>query len=181
MASKAIDLFEAYEQDKLPRDEAYIVSSFFSSNTTYSKYEIVSYSAVKAIFRTDEGLTFQSNGKKIYVLIEPAGYPNKSVEPYIRTSSDQVPLRFSEMTILTAKNQSRVMVSKNAVQSYSSFTVMRPSGINFALLFYKLPDVFDTMQIFFEKTFNKEAAVPQHDAQKVAKTVIDEVRTEMVW
>jgi hypothetical protein len=181
MASKAIDLFEAYGQDKLPRDEAFIVSSFFSPNTTYSKYEIVSYSGVKAIFLTDEGLTFQSNGKKIHVLIEPPTYASKPIEPYLRISEEQIPLRFSELDIYTTKNQSKIMISRNAVMSYSSFTVMRPSGINFALLFYRIPDVFDTMKIFFEKTFNKEAAVPQHDAQKVAKIVVDLASTQLVW
>lgn len=181
MASKAMDLFEAYEQDKLPRDEAYIVSSFFSNNSAYSKYEIVSYSGVKAIFRAEDGLTFQTNGKKIHILIEPPAYPNKAIEPYLRTSAEQIPLRFSELNIFTAKNLTKIMVSKEAVMSYSSFTILRPTGINFSLLFYKLPDVFDTMQIFFEKTFNKEAAVPQHDSQKVAKTVVDAVRTQMVW
>lgn len=48
---KAMDLFEAYKQDKLPKDEGYIVSSFFSEQSAYSIYEIISYSGVKANLR----------------------------------------------------------------------------------------------------------------------------------
>ena len=49
---KAIDLFEAYAQNKLPMDEGYIVSSFFKEDSAYSVYEIISYSTVKDIYMT---------------------------------------------------------------------------------------------------------------------------------
>lgn len=179
MASKAMDLFEAYAQDKLPRDEGYIVSSFFSANSAYSKYEIVSYSGVKAIYLTEDGLTFQSNGKKLHILVEPANYPNKAIEPYVRTSADQIPLRFSELDQMVAKNQTRIMVAKNPIMSFSSFTILKPTGINFSLVFYKLPDIYDTLAIFFEKTYNKEAGVPMVDAKKAAKKTVETARTTM--
>ncbi len=181
MASKAMDLFDAYSQDKLPKDEGYIVSSFFSPNSAYSIYEIVSYAGVKAIFVTGDGLTFQSNGKKLFILIEPPNYPHKAIEPYCRSSNEQIPLRFNELDIHVAKNQTKIMQAKKAVMSYSSFTVLKPTGVNFSLVFYKLPDLFDTLKIFFEKTFNKEAGVPQHDAQKVAAITADKVRTQLSW
>jgi hypothetical protein len=50
MSLKAMDLFEAYVQNKLPMDEGYIVTSYFKPESTYSIYEIVSYSAVKDIY-----------------------------------------------------------------------------------------------------------------------------------
>ena len=37
MAEKALDLFQAYQQDKLPREGGYIVSSFFDENSTDRK------------------------------------------------------------------------------------------------------------------------------------------------
>ncbi|QQO07552.1 hypothetical protein [Breznakiella homolactica] len=179
MAVKAMDLFEAYTQDKLPKDQGYIVSSFFAENTAYSKYEIVSYSGVKSIYPTEEGLTFQSNGKKIHVLVEPMSYNYKSMEPYVRNTEDQIPLRFSELDIVTAKNQTRVMMAKNPIESFSSFTILKPTGINFALVFYHLPDLFETLTMFFEKTFNKEAGIPQADATKCAKHLVDTVKKTM--
>jgi hypothetical protein len=171
--AKAMDLFEAYSQDKLPKDQGYIVSSFFSENSAYSIYEIVSYSGVKAIYLTETGLTFQTNGKKLHILIEPASYPNKATEPYVRNNTEQIPKRFSELETIVAKNESRIMISKTPIDSFSSFTILKPSGVNFALVFYNLPDLYDTLNMFFEKTFNKEAGIPQIDARKGAKKVCE--------
>jgi hypothetical protein len=171
MAVKAMDLFEAYAQDNLPKDQGYVVSSFFSNNSAYSIYEVVSYSGVKSIYLTDTGLTFQTNGKKLHILIEPASYPNKAIEPYVRNNTEQIPLRFNELEQLVAKNQTRVMIAKKPIDSFSSFTILKPTGVNFALVFYRLPDLFDTLTMFFEKTFNREAGIPQMDAKKCAKRV----------
>jgi hypothetical protein len=67
MQPKALDLFQAFKSDSLPRDGGYIVSSFFDSTSSYSIYEIVSYDAVKSIHASDEGLTFQSDGLKLFI------------------------------------------------------------------------------------------------------------------
>jgi hypothetical protein len=179
MPVKAMDLFEAYAQDKLPKDQGYVVSSFFSESSAYSIYEIVSYSGVKAIYLTETGLTFQTNGKKLHVLIEPASYPNKAMEPYVRTEKEQIPKRFNELEVITAKNESRIMIAKTPMDSFSAFTILRPTGINFALVFYKLPDLYDSLSVFFEKTFNKEAGIPQIDSKKGAKKVAEIVQKTM--
>jgi hypothetical protein len=179
MAVKAMDLFEAYAQDKLPKDQGYIISSFFSNNSTYSIYEIVSYSGVKSIYLTETGLTFQTNGKKLHILIEPASYPNKAMEPYVRSAQEQIPLRFNELEQIIAKNQSRIMIAKKPIDSFSSFTILKPSGVNFALVFYQLPDLFDSLRVFFEKTFNKEAGIPQVDARKGSQRVAEIVKGTM--
>ena len=63
---RAMDLFEAYAQNKLPMDEGYIVSSFFKEESSYSVYEVISYSAVKDLYMTSDGLTFQTNGKNCF-------------------------------------------------------------------------------------------------------------------
>jgi hypothetical protein len=179
MAIKAMDLFEAYSQDKLPKDQGYIISSFFSDKSAYSIYEVVSYSGVKSIYLTETGLTFQTNGKKLHVLVEPASYPNKAIEPYVRAHTEQIPKRFSELETLTAKNETRVMIAKKPVDSFSSFTILRPTGINFALVFYNLPDIYDTITSFFEKTLNKETGIPQADAKKGAKKISEIVKETM--
>jgi hypothetical protein len=179
MPLKAMDLFEAYSSNKLPKDEGYVVSSFFSANSTYSIYEIVSYTGVKSIYVTDTGLTFQTNGKKLHVLVEPASYPNKAIEPYVRANNEQIPLRFNELEILTTKNQSKIMIGKKAMMSFSSFTILKPTGINFALVFYRMPDMFDTMALFFEKTLNREAGIPQQDAKKSAKRIAATIEQTM--
>ena len=107
MPVKAMDLFDAYSKNALPKDHGYIVSSFFAPNTAYSRYEIVSYTNVKSIYPNEEGLTFQTDGKKLYVLVEPSNYPNKGMEPFVRSSIEKIPLRFSELELFTCKNQDK--------------------------------------------------------------------------
>jgi hypothetical protein len=179
MAVKAMDLFEAYAKNMLPKDQGYVISSFFSNNSVYSKYEVVSYSGVKSIYATEDGLTFQTNGKKLHILIEPASYPFKAIEPYVRNVEDQIPLRFSELDILTAKNQSKMMIAKQPIMSFSSFTILKPKGMNFSLVFYRLDDLFDTLGMFFEKTLNKEAGIPMADAKKGSQKIVETLSTQM--
>src|SRR6056297_1118276 len=120
MAPKALDLFQAYSQDKLPKDGGYIVSSFFQETSSYAKYEVVSYNNVKTIYMTEDGLTFETDGSKLHVLVEPGSFPQKFEEPFRRDTRLQIPHRFSELDIFTAKNQTRVMVSKEPTMSYGS-------------------------------------------------------------
>ena len=181
MATKAMDLFEAFGQDKLPKDQGYIVSSFVNSNTGYTIYEIISYSAVKAIYPDGEGLTFQSSGKKMHILIEPASYPSKAIEPYLRDKVEQIPLRFKELNVHTSKNQIKIYMSKKPIESLSSFTIAKPIGFNITFVFYKLPDLYETLTKFFEQSFNKDAAVPQSDAKKAAKDTVEVVEKQMAF
>ncbi len=179
MAVRAMDLFEAYSRDMLPKDQGYIVSSFFGDTSLYSKYEVVSYSGVKSIYPTEEGLTFQTNGKKLHILVEPASYAFKAIEPYVRNAEDQIPLRFSELDVLTAKNQSKLMISKKPIESFGSFTILKPKGMNFSLVFYQLDDLFNSLGMFFEKTFNQEAGIPMGDAKKGSQMVVETIKNNM--
>jgi len=181
MSVKAMDLFEAYKSDKLPKDQAYIVSSFINSNTGYSIYEVISYSGVKAIYPEGEGLTFQSSGKKMHILIEPASYPKKATEPYLRDKTDQIPLRFSELFLHTCKNQVKIYIAKKPAESLSSFTVAKPKGFNICFVFYQTDTLYDTLGKFFEQTFNKDAAVPLADAKKAAKETVTVVEKLMAF
>jgi hypothetical protein len=178
---KAMDLFDAYSKNNLPSEQGFIVSSFFAANSAYSRYEVVSYNNVKSIYPAENGLTFQTDGKKLHILIEPANYPKKGEEPYIRSSTEQIPHRFSELELHTAKNQSKIYWGKLALMSYTSFTIMKPRGVNFSFIFYNLPDVYDSMTLFFEKTFNKEAGVPLPDAKKASKAIGIKLREQMAW
>ena len=171
MATKAMDLFKAYAQSALPDDGGYIASTFFEETSTYARYELVGYGAVKNIILTEDGLTFQADCTKIFVLCEPPSYIQKHVEPYSRDKEHQIPHRFSELEIITAKNQTKVIISREPVMSYSSFTILRPTGTDFSLIFYNLPDVRETLQKFFEKTLNQEANIPRADAKKAAAAV----------
>ena len=181
MAVKALDLFQAYAQEKLPKDGGYIVSSFFDRNSAYSRYEVVAYSTVKSLYLAEDGLTFQTDGNKLFVLVEPSNYSKKHIEPVSRDSNEQIPHRFSELTIYTAKNQSKIMVSRDPIITYSSFTILKPTGINFALVFFNLPEVDKTLEFFFTETLSKEAGVPAIDAKKASTYVIDGLKKFSIW
>ncbi|MDR2134847.1 MAG: histone H1-like repetitive region-containing protein [Treponema sp.] len=177
--AKAMDLFEAYVQEKLPKDQGYIISSFFSENSAYSIYEIVSYSGVKAIHLTETGLLFQTNGKKLHVLVEPATYPLKATEPVSRNDRERIPKRFNELETIIAKNQTRIMIAKEPIESFASFTVLKPTGINFALVFYNLPDINENLATFFEKSLNMELKIPQSDARAASRVIAGTVEKTM--
>lgn len=181
MPDKALDLFQAFNQNKLPTDGGYIVSTFFSNRSSYAIYEVVGYNGVKSIYASPEGLTFQTDGNKIFVLVEPASYPKKFIEPVSRATGESIPHRFSELDIFSAKNQTKVMVSKKPIETYSSFTILNPAGINFSLVFYNLEDVLETILFFFTQTLHKEASVPTIDAKKAAQLVIDGIKKFGIW
>ena len=181
MAVKAMDLFEAFNQEKLPKDQAYVVSSFINEKTGYAIYEVISYSGVKAIYPEGDGLTFQSSGKKMHILLEPPSYPKKAIEPYLRDKGDHIPLRFKELELITAKNQTKIYLAKKPIESLSSFTVAKPVGLNISFLFYNLPDLYETLAKFFEQTFNKDGGVPQSDAKKAAKMTVEVVEKQMAF
>lgn len=181
MPDKALDLFQAFSQNKLPTEGGYIVSTFFSGSSSYAIYEVVGYNGVKSIYATSEGLTFQADGNKIFVMVEPASYPKKFIEPVSRASGESIPHRFNELDIFTCKNQTKVMVSKEPIVTYSAFTIVKPAGIDFSLVFYNLKDVLDTILFFFTQTLHKEAAVPTIDAKKAAQLVIEGIKKFGIW
>ena len=178
---KVLELFKAYKDGQLPGDGGYIISSFLADTSTYSRYEVVAYSGVKTIVLTEEGLTFQSDGNKMFILAEPASYPQKATEPFRRSAHEHFPHRFSELDIITARNQTKVMVSKTPLLTYGSFTVLKPTGNNFAFIFYNLPDVMETMATFFATTLNNDAGVPKVDAEKTSRLVLEGIMKFTIW
>jgi hypothetical protein len=181
MRERVLELFKAYSDSKLPNDGGYILSSFLDETSPYARYEVVAYSGVKSIYLTEEGLTFQTDGNKLFVLCEPPSYSQKGQEPFRRTVKEQIPLRFSELEILTTRTQTKVMVSKQPLMTYGSFTVLKPSGINVAFLFYNSPEVFDTIAKFFATSLNKQAGVPKSDAAKASQLVVNGLKNFTIW
>ena len=177
----AIDLFKAYGEGKLPQEGGYIVTSFFQENSAYAKYEIVAYNGVKSLYLSEEGLTFQADGNKLFVLAEPATYDHKYLEPFSRDGQHQIPHRFSEVEQVTAANMTRIMLSKQPVIAYYAFTITKPTTLNFSILFYNLPDVFDSIAAYFEKTLTAEANVPAGDAAAASQRIIAGLKRFTIW
>ena len=166
------NLFDAYTQGKLPFAQGYIVSSFFDEKSAYSIYEVVSYAGVKEIYATDTGLTFVTGGKKLYVLVEPDTYRLKHQDPVHRAEGERIPKRYNELDIIIAKNQTKIMNSKMPDETFGSFTILKPSGLNFSIVFYQLPDMYKTLTDFFINTLNRQRKVPEADAKKAAIQIV---------
>jgi len=74
-----------------------------------------------------------------------------------------------------------VMVSKEPNMSYGSFTILRPRGVNFSLVFYNTDEVLDTLAFFFQETLNKETQIPRSDARKAADTIKNSIKKFGIW
>jgi hypothetical protein len=71
------------------------------------------------------------------------------------------------------------MVAKQPLESFGSFTILKPKGMNFSIVFYQLEDLFDSLGLFFEKTFNKEAGIPMADSKTSSQLVVKTMKTFM--
>jgi len=165
------ELFSAYRNSELPTDGGYIVSTFFDETSTYTKYEVTSYNNVKDIFAGEDGLTFQADGQKVFVLVEPANYSKKHVEPTYRSQMEQIPYRFKELDVHTSRRQDKIMVGKEPVMTYGSFTILKSAGANFSYIFFKDDDLIDTIRSFFAKSLWQDARVPKRDAEDASKLI----------
>ena len=165
------ELFKAYYNSELPDDGGYIISSFFDANSTYSRYEVTAYNNVKDIYTSDEGLTFQADGKKLFILIEPANYPQKHTEPSSRDDAHRIPYRFKEVETVISKRRDRIMIGKKPIITYTSFTILKPEGHNFALIFFNTIDLMEVIERFFADTIWRDANVPKIDADKSARII----------
>ena len=180
--ARALELFKAYSDSQLPSDGGYIVSSFLDETSSYARYEVVAYSGVKSIVLTEEGLTFQTDGNKLFVLSEPPSYAQKAhgAFPPDRQGADPAPVLRAGCPH-HAQPDARSWSARSRCMTYGSFTILKPSGINFSFVFYNLPDVFDTVLKFFATTLNKEAAVPKSEAEKAAKLVVEGLKKFTIW
>lgn len=177
--AKVDDLFTAYNNNELPTDGGYIVSTFFDDTSTYTKYEVTSYNNVKDIYPNEEGIVFQADGYKIFVLVEPANYSSKHIEPAYRDAFHKIPYRTKELDVYTSKRQDRIMIGKEPVVTYTSFTVLKSRGNNFSYIMHRTDDLLPAVKNFFVKSMWKDARVPRADAEKVADAVVASFRRIM--
>ena len=177
--AKIMDLFDAYRKGEFPTDGGYILSNFFDNNSNYTRIEMISYGNVKDIYTNDQGITFQADGLKLFVLVEPSSYSQKHTEPSYRDDRHRIPYRFKEVDTYVTKRQTKIMVGKEPVETYTSFTVMNESGLNQSFVVFKDDNIGPSMNNYFNQVLWKNVNIPRTDAQKAAE-MIDQYIPKMI-
>jgi hypothetical protein len=176
---KSLNLFDALAQNSLPKEKGYIVSSFLQARSSYYILEVISFTGIQTIKRVETGLVFQANGKKLHILIEPSNYPLKAIEPAHRNENELIPKRFSELEIVTAKNQTRIMVAKEPAEIFASFTVLKPAAGNFSVFFFNAPEILGNLSNFFENVFTQQMNIHLSDAKLASRLIANTVEKTM--
>lgn len=165
------ELFGAYLRNGLPMQGGYIFCSFFDPKSTYTRYEVTAYNNVKDIYLKESLLTFLADGRKLYVLVEPANYPKKFTEPSLRDDAHRIPYRFKEVEIYVSRRQDRIMIGKKPIIAYTSFTIVKPYGHDFSYIFFDTDDLIDIFEKVFADSLWKDANIPKYDADKASKII----------
>ena len=166
------ELFDCFNKGEFPMNGGFIVSAFFQDQSMYSKFEMISYNNVKDIFLTNKALTFQAQGKKMYWLVEPSNYPNKSKDPAFREDDQSIPFRMDEVDLVTTKRSDRVYIGKKLMHSSANFDISRSKGQNYSYVFFMTDDIRQTMENYFIKSLYDQAGVPRSDAKEVSKLLM---------
>lgn len=178
--AKIMDLFEAFSEGDLPRDGGFIISEFLDDSSRYARYEVISYGNVKDIYQTEDGILFQADGRKLYVLFEPLNYSAKHVEPTYRDDKHRIPYRVKDVTVFATKRQEKVMIGNDPVETYSSFTVANETGLTTSYIVWKEESTERTILGFFEQSLWKTLTVPRSDAKKAVKIIAEVLPRVMI-
>ena len=178
--AKIMDLFEAYNASELPRDGGFIISEHLDDSSRYARYEVISYGNVKDIYLVDEGIIFQADGRKLFVLFEPLNYSAKHVEPAYRDDAHRIPYRFKELEVYATKRQEKVMIGKEPVETYTSFTVANETGLDTSYIVHKDDSTARTILGFFEQSLWKTLNTSRADARNACEIITPPLETLMV-
>jgi len=144
MSMKWIELYKGLMEGAIPFGSGgYIINVRFQDNSDYTIFETIGFDNVKNIYQSDNSVTFQSDGYKIFITFEPKQYTKKYQEPYLRDSEDQIPLRWNEVDILDLPKKDRVFVSKEPYVSYGSFNIEVPEEGRFVYYIFQNDNIDD--------------------------------------
>ncbi len=180
LMAKITELFDAYTKGELPREGGFIITEFLEDSSRYARYEVISYGNVKDIYLNDDGILFQADGRKLYLLFEPLNYSSKHVEPAYRDESHRIPYRLKELFIYSTKRQEKVMIAKDPVETYTSFTIANETGLTSSYIVHKEESTLKTILAFFDQTMWKTLGTSRSDAKKVCEILEEPMQKVMV-
>jgi len=179
--AKATSLIKAYLSNSIPSEGGFIISSFFDPDSAYAIYEITAFSNVKDIFRSPEGLVFKTDGNRMHILVEPATYSQRFAEPVLRETGKSIPYRFKELETITGKKQEKIMVAKEPMMLYSSFTILDSAGDNYSFLFFPTEDVYVAMKKFLADTLYNDCKITKEEAIAAWARTLKTIKKFTVW
>ena len=184
-------LMESYNRGILPEiDAGFIltlnVPDMINIQRKLDPYriEMVSYSGVKSIHELDDGLKFNSSGRKIVSLIEPVNYPNKHQEPAFRSTrtTEHIPFRIAECySFLTSDNKIRVLLPTKPIECLYSFTIKYPKKGDVSVIYFIFHDDIDGVILPYissnlEMILKRVVNVQSLEAKRIARGFINNVR-----
>jgi len=179
--AKALSLLKAYHTSSIPSNGGFIVTAYFEGGTNYSVYEVTAYQNVKDIYQVPEGMIFKTDGNRTHMLIEPPSYAQKHIEPVNREQGKSIPYRFNEMNLIKLRNQVNVMIPKEPIMLYSSFTILKNRGDSFSFVFHLTEDVYLAMKKFISDSLYNDCSFGKTDAMTCAKTVLETIKKFSIW
>ncbi|NLV68864.1 MAG: hypothetical protein GXY14_14430 [Spirochaetes bacterium] len=173
--AQATQLIKAYMTETIPPDGGFIVTAFFMPGN-YSIYEITAYRNVKDIFRSNDGITFKTDGNRTHLLIEPAIFTKKYIEPVNREGGFAIPYRFAELDITTTSKSEKLMVGIEPLMLYSSFTILEKQGDYFSFIFHPTSDVYVAMRKFIADSLYNDCGLSTADSKNTAAKVLETIK-----
>ncbi len=172
----ATSLIKAYMTESIPPDGGFIVTAFFMPGNNYSIYEITAYRNVKDIFRTTDGITFKTDGNRTHILVEPAVFTKKYIEPVNREAGFSIPYRFNELDIRTTGKSEKLMVGIEPLMLYSSFTILEKKGDYFSYIFHPTKDVYIALRKFIADSLYNDCNLSTSDSKETAARALETVK-----
>lgn len=179
--AKGTTLFKAYINNSIPSDGGFIISAFFNSDSIYSIYEVTAYKNVKDIYETAEGLTFKTDGSRTHILTEPPTYARRYEEPVHRETGKSIPYRFDDLTILTGQKQEKIMIPKEPLMLYTSFTILKAQGDNFSFIFHPTEDVYTAIRKFIADSLYNDCGLTKEDSLNAAQILLQTIKSFKVF
>ncbi len=179
--AKGTTLMKAYVDESIPVTGGFIISGFFQSGSAYAIYEVTAYANLKDIFNDENCLTFKTDGNRTHLLVEPASFSRKHIEPVNREVGLSIPYRFSDMEIISGKKNEKIMVPNEPITLHSSFTIASRQDDFFAFIFEPSEDVYVAIKKFIADSLYNDCNLSQGDALEASKTLLSTIKKFQVW
>ncbi len=174
-------LVKAYLNSEIPDEGGFIVSAFFDTSSSYTIYECKAYVNLKEVTRSDGGFTFKTDGNGTHMLIEPPGYVYKHVEPVFREEGKSIPYRFDDMRIFSTDKSEKIMIPREPVMLYMSFTVLDKKADYMAYVFHPTKDVYVAIRTFVADSLYNDCNLTKRDSLEVAGLWLETIKKFSIW